>query len=119
MAPQRKDKEKRKDVADSSEHAPIIPDPWNLGRLVQTSKEKKLLLAFRNKTITRPKYDNMYTFSANSFGFTSLFHFQGLGVVTATCGPFYPDLGNKSYCNLFIEPDYVVKSFVKGKDILC
>lgn len=61
----------------------------------------------------------MSTFPTNNFDFTALFHFQGLGVVTATCGPFNPNLVKKSYCNLSIEPDYVVKSFVKGKDILC
>lgn len=77
-----------------------------------------MLLAFRDKTLTTPKYDNLSNFPANSFDFPTLFHFQGLGFVIANCGPFYPDLVKTFYCNLFTEHGYVVKYFVKGKDIV-
>lgn len=118
MAPIRKDIRKGKVDVDSYEHAHVILDPLNLGRLVQTSKEKRLLLAFRNRTLTTPKYDNLSNFPANRFDLPTLFHFQGLGFVIANCGPFYPDLVKTFYCHLFIEPGYVVKYFVKGKDIV-
>ncbi|KAI5397255.1 hypothetical protein KIW84_063177 [Lathyrus oleraceus] len=87
LAPSRKDKGKGK----SDEGSPA-PDPLNLGRLVDTPREKKLLLNFRNRPPTPQKYGNMSTFPSLSFDFPTLFHFQGFDTLIADSGPIYPDL---------------------------
>ncbi|KAI5441811.1 hypothetical protein KIW84_011029, partial [Lathyrus oleraceus] len=90
--------------------------PLNLGSLIRSSKEKRSLLAFRNKTLTTPKYGNLLYFTRDSFD--SMFSFQGLEVMISDFGPFYPDLVKAFYSNLSIDPGCVVKSLVEGKEIV-
>ncbi|XP_050903308.1 uncharacterized protein LOC127115977 [Lathyrus oleraceus] len=54
MSPPRRVKGKGKDDDD---HQSTKSGPLNLGSLIRSSKEKRSLLAFRNKTLTTPKYD--------------------------------------------------------------
>lgn len=112
MAPSRKDKGKGKYDEGSS-----APDPLNLGRLVDTPREKKLLLNFRNRH-PPPKYGDMSTFPSLSFDFTTLFHFQGLDTLIAELGSIYPDLVRSFYANLYIGKGCIFSSRVKGKEIV-
>lgn len=57
MEPSRKDKGKGK-----VDEILSAPNPLNLGRLVDTPSEKKVLLSFRNRPLTPPKYGNMSYF---------------------------------------------------------
>ncbi|KAI5447087.1 hypothetical protein KIW84_014801 [Lathyrus oleraceus] len=95
-----------------------VPDPLNLGKLVDTPWEKRLLLSFKNHSLTLPKYGNLSTFLSSSFDFPALFHFQGLDVLIADAGPIYHNLVKAFYANLSIGKGCIVSSTIKGKEIL-
>ncbi|KAI5387242.1 hypothetical protein KIW84_073400 [Lathyrus oleraceus] len=113
MAPTRREKGKGKDDEGSS-----VPDPLNLGRLVDTPREKKLLLNFINYSLTPQKYGNLSTFPSSSFNFPALFHFQEFDVLIADSGPISPDLVRSFYANLSIGKGCIVSFTVKEKEIL-
>lgn len=110
MAPTRKDKGKGK-----ADEGSTALDPLNLGRLVDTPREKILLLNFRSHTLTLSKYGNMSSFPSLGFDFPTLFHHQELDTLIANSGSIYTDLVRAFYANLSIENGCVFTSNVKGK----
>lgn len=108
MVPTRKDKGKVDEGSTAS-------DPLNLRKLVDTPREKRLLLNFRNHTLTLPKYGNMSSFPFLSFDFPALFHYQELDTLISHSGSIYIDLVRAFHANLSIENGCVLTSNVKGK----
>ncbi|KAI5429316.1 hypothetical protein KIW84_034075 [Lathyrus oleraceus] len=115
MAPTRREKGKAKVDECSIDKAPY---PLNLVRLVDTPREKRLLLGFRVRHLTPQKYGNLSTFLSTSFDFPALFHFQGLSVLIADSGRIYPNLVKTFYEFFSIGKGCIVSSIVKAKEIL-
>lgn len=71
------------------------------------------MLAFRNRALTTPKYGNLSSFPASSFDFLELMNHQGLGILILDFSPYFPDLVQTFYCNLYTSTICIVKSYEK------
>lgn len=76
------------------------------------------MLAFRNHVLKTPKYGNLSSFPTSSFDILKLLNHQGLGILISYFGLCFPYLVQTFYCNISISTWCIVKSCVKGNDIV-